>query len=103
MVTSRSPNDPDFFYFEDHLDNQDQEKQKNAKLQTQPLGPKKLAVIAAIELLYPHEFRAADVHLIADRKTTQKAIALRFHVPEYVIGSALHRGESSLPRLDGRW
>jgi hypothetical protein len=29
---------------------------------------------------------------IAAGKTTQKALALHFHVPEYVIGSALHPG-----------
>ena len=59
----------------------------------------KLAVIAAIELMYPHEFRDDDVDSIAKRKTTQKAIALRYHVPEYVIGSALHPGRLEFARL----
>jgi hypothetical protein len=59
----------------------------------------KLAVIAAIELMYPHEHRGDDVKLIAARKTTQKAIALRYHVPKYVIGSALHPGRLEFARL----
>lgn len=77
---------------EDHLDNQDQEKQKKRKIADATAQSEKLAVIAAIELMYPHEFRAIDVKLVAERQTTQKALALHFHVPEYVIGSALHPG-----------
>jgi hypothetical protein len=84
---------------EDHLDNQNEEAQKARKMADATAQSEKLAVIAAIELMYPHEFRDDDVGSIAKRKTTQKAIALRYHVPEYVVGSALHPGRLEFARL----
>lgn len=48
------------------------------------------AEIAAIELLYPYRFRAGDIAELQAGKTTHKRIAVHFHVPEHVIGMALH-------------
>ena len=49
--------------------------------------------------MYPHEYRESDVKAIAKGKTTMKAIALHFHVPVYVVGSALHPGRIELAKL----
>lgn len=84
---------------EDQLDNQDADKHKARKMAHATAQSEKLAVIAAIELMYPHEFREDDLKKIAERGTTQKALALHFHVPEYVIGSALHPGRIEFARL----
>jgi hypothetical protein len=84
---------------EDQLDNQDAEKQKARKMAHATAQWEKLAVIAAIELMYPHEFREDDLKNVAEQRTTQKALALHFHVPEYVIGSALHPGRMEFARI----
>ncbi len=79
---------------EEHLDQTETEKTQEPTQARQLADSKaqseKMAEIAAIELMYPYEFRAADIKALAEQKTTLKALALHFHVPEYVIGSALH-------------
>ena len=59
----------------------------------------RLAIIAATELMYPHQFRANDQAEINSGKATLRKIALHFHVPEYVVGSALHPGRIELARM----
>jgi hypothetical protein len=44
-----------------------------------------LAEVAAIELLYPFEFRAAD---LASQESLS-ALSVRYQIPEYAIGRAL--------------
>lgn len=88
---------------EDLLDQHETEETAKArKLAAVTAQSERLAVVAATELMYPHEYRAADVHAIAHGKTTLKAIALHFHVPVYVVGSALHPGRIELANLGWR-
>jgi hypothetical protein len=55
-----------------------------------PIQSEKLAEIAAIELMYPFKYRPADRAAIDAGTTTLRALAVHFHAPEYVIGTALH-------------
>jgi hypothetical protein len=50
----------------------------------------RLAFLAAIELMYPFRYRTADALQVKDGKMTLRAIAVHFHVPEFVVGQALH-------------
>ncbi|MBR1198796.1 hypothetical protein JQ574_22630 [Bradyrhizobium sp. AUGA SZCCT0158] len=89
----------DSMLLEDFLDEHETEETAKArKLAAASAQSEKLAVIAATELMYPHEYREADVRSIAEGKTTLKAIALHFHVPVYVVGSAHHPGRMELAR-----
>lgn len=58
----------------------------------------RLAEFAAIELMYPFEYRENDAVQVKEGKITIKAIALHFHVPEFVIGRALHSRHLTLAR-----
>jgi hypothetical protein len=48
-----------------------------------------LAEIAAIEILYPYEFRAADKEALLANKTTLAKLALEYDVPPFIISKAL--------------
>lgn len=61
----------------------------------------RLAEIAATELMYPFEFRAQDLADITAQKTTRKAIALHFHMPEFAVGRAL--GEQRMLLVQKFW
>lgn len=54
-----------------------------------PLMSEMLAEIAAIEMMYPREFRAADVAKVANGETTVEKIALQHDLPPYAIEQAL--------------
>lgn len=88
---------------EEHLDQSEAEKSQKPTQARQLADSKaqseKMAEIAAIELMYPHEFRKNDMAALAEQKTTLKALALHFHVPEYVIGSALHPARMHIAEL----
>lgn len=62
-----------------------------------PLESEMLAEIAAIEMLYPREFRANDIAKIAEKQTTIQKIALDHDVPPYAIEQA-HRHHDILER-----
>lgn len=49
-----------------------------------------LAEIAAIEILYPYEFREADVRALNDETTTYVKLAMYYEIPEFVVSQALH-------------
>lgn len=55
-----------------------------------PLKSEMLAEIAAIEMMYPREFRADDIAKIAAKATTLQKIALEHELPPYAIEQA-HR------------
>ncbi len=57
---------------------------------TDPLMSEILAEIAAIEMMYPREFRANDIAKIAAKQTTTQKIALTHELPPYAIELA-HR------------
>jgi hypothetical protein len=83
---------------EESLDNA-AEQQEIRKLADTKAQSEKLAEIAAAELMYPFEYRGADLQAIEARKTTLKAIAIHFHVPEYVIGTSLHPNRMQIAQL----
>lgn len=84
---------------EEHLDlEQDEATQKARKIADGKAQSEKMAEIAAIELMYPYEFREGDLEAIG-KTTTLKAVALHFHVPEFVIGSALHPARRHIAQL----
>ena len=58
----------------------------------------RLAEFAAIELMYPFKYRGNDAVQVKEGKTSIKAIALHFHVPEFVVGRALHPRHLTLAR-----
>ncbi len=64
-----------------------------------PLESEMLAEIAAIEMMYPREFRAADIEKIALKQTTLQKIALEHDVPPYAVEQA-HRHHKI---LEGCW
>lgn len=64
-----------------------------------PAQSERLAIIAATELMYPHHYRNGDLKDLGASKTTLRRIALHFHVPEYVIGSALHPGRIEIAKM----
>ncbi|WP_441280534.1 hypothetical protein [Tardiphaga sp. 862_B3_N1_1] len=47
-----------------------------------------LAEIAAIEVLYPHEFRAAEAVEISTKKTTWAKLCLHYEMPRYALTRA---------------
>lgn len=76
---------------EERMDqDEDEITQKARKLADARAQSEKLAEIAAAELMYPHQHRAADLKDCNSEKTTLQAIALHFHTPVYIIGVALH-------------
>lgn len=83
----------------DHKENGDPAIEATRKLASTTVQSERLAIIAATELMYPHEFRANDAVEMQANKTSLRKIALHFHVPEYVVGSALHPGRIELARI----
>jgi Zn-dependent peptidase ImmA (M78 family) len=83
---------------EDQLDQKDNGDDAR-ELAAVTVQSERLAIIAATELMYPHEFRDQDLKEIDAGTATLRKIALHFHVPEYVIGSALHPGRIKLARM----
>lgn len=83
---------------EDQLDQQENGDTQRA-LAAVTVQSERLAIIAATELMYPHQYRDIDLKEIEAGKTTLRKIALHFHVPEYVIGSAQHPGRIKISRL----
>lgn len=73
-------------------------KGKGIEAPTSPLQSEALALIAAGELMYPSEYRAADAEKLAKNETTISAIALQHDVPPFVIEHALEN-ESILSPL----
>jgi hypothetical protein len=59
-----------------------------------PLQSEALAEIGAIELMYPFEFREADIAKLAAGTTTIEAIALEHEAPSYAIEQALGHHET---------
>lgn len=57
---------------------------------SEQLQSEMLAFIAAIEMMYPREFRAADIEKIAQKEITVERIALDHDAPPYAIEQA-HR------------
>ena len=53
-----------------------------------------LAEIAAIELLYPAEYRNSDIEKLKTGETTLDKIALEHEVPAFIIENALQRHET---------
>ncbi len=49
-----------------------------------------IAEVAAIEILYPIEFREGDLAELVDGSETRKTLALRYDVPEYVVSRVLN-------------
>ena len=49
------------------------------------------AAIAAVEMVYPFEFRNPDAAQIKSKKTTIKQIALHFEIPEFAVSMSLSR------------
>ena len=85
---------------EDQLDQQENgHDNKDRAMAAIPAQSERLAIIAATELMYPHNFRAADLKDFEAGKTTIAKIALHFHVPDYIIGSALHPGHIKLANM----
>ena len=60
---------------------------------TSPQQSEALALMAAIELLYPYEYRAGDAAKLREGSTTISAIALHHDVPPFVIDQALESEE----------
>lgn len=56
---------------------------------TPALQSEMLAMIAAIELSYPFEFREIDIRKIAAEETTLAKIALEHQIPAYIVEHAL--------------
>jgi Zn-dependent peptidase ImmA (M78 family) len=52
--------------------------------------------ISAIELLYPHSFRAFDKEVLSRRGTSPSKLAVHFGVPEYIISRSLHSSHMDL-------
>jgi len=85
---------------EDRLDlDGDEVAQEARKLADSRAQSEKLAEIAAVELMYPYEFRQDDIKAIAKGTTTLKALAVHFQVPAYVIGVAQHPGRMHIATL----
>lgn len=59
-----------------------------------PLQSEMLAEIAAIELLYPFEFRESDLRKLANNETTVSKIALDHEAPAWSIDQALTHHET---------
>lgn len=64
-----------------------------------PLKSEMLAEIAAIEMMYPREFRATDIAKIAANQSTLQKVALQHELPAYAIEQA-HRHHDL---LDACW
>jgi hypothetical protein len=77
----------------------DPEAQKARKMADSRAQSEKLAEIAASELMYPHHFRESDIQAIADGKTTISALAMHFHAPSYIIGSAHHPNRMHIAKI----
>ena len=60
---------------------------------TNPLQSEYLAEIGAIELLYPFEYREADLQKLGNGETTIAKIALEHEAPAYAIEQALNHHE----------
>jgi hypothetical protein len=58
---------------------------------TRPLQSELLAVLAAIELMYPFEFREADIEKLNQNQTSITKIALTHEAPEHCIEDALRQ------------
>lgn len=82
--------------FEASLDSGIEEERKIADRKVQS---EKLAEIAAIEMMYPFEYRDNDLMLLREAKTTLRTLALHFHTPEYVVGTALHPGWMNIAKF----
>ena len=89
----------DSLLYEVHLDMHGDEKTNSTppkQLVPAPIQSEKLAEIAAIELMYPFSYRADDLAALKANKTTLRKLAVHFHAPEYVIGTALSAGHHRL-------
>lgn len=81
----------DALLYEVRLDTSAEKVEERAKtVIPHPIQSEKLAEIAAIELMYPFKYRAADIAAVEAGATTLRALAVHFHAPEFVIGTALH-------------
>lgn len=58
---------------------------------TNPLTSEMLAHVAALELLYPDEFREADITKIENQSKTHQQIAIEHEIPAYAVEQAMER------------
>lgn len=89
----------DALLYEVFLDKHGSEEENNKppkELTPNPIQSEKLAEIAAIELMYPFNYRSDDLAAMAANKTTLRKIAVHFHAPEFVIGTALSAGHHKI-------
>lgn len=82
-------------YLDRHGDEEETSKPPK-KMAAHPIQSEKLAEIAAIELMYPFKYRAVDIDAVAANKITHRALAVHFHAPEFVIGTALSAGHHKI-------
>lgn len=57
----------------------------SAEIAPPPAQSEKFAELAALELMYPFEFRQADAKKLEEKKITAKKIALEHEIPEFVV------------------
>jgi Zn-dependent peptidase ImmA (M78 family) len=67
---------------------------------TNPLQSETLAYAAAVELMYPYDFRDADIKKLETAETTIAKIALEHDVPAYAIEFALRNHATLKPCWD---
>lgn len=59
-----------------------------------PLASELLAEIAAIEMMYPFEYRGSDLEKLQRGETSFTKIALEHDMPEFAVETALHHHET---------
>lgn len=69
------------------------------------MGPvrisEKVAMLIAMELLYPHEYRRADQRQIAEGTQTEASLAMHYEIPSYIVGNTLD--PQWLDAMDSCW
>ena len=57
------------------------------------MGPirmsERLAMLIAVELLYPHEYRREDQRQIMEGTQTEASLAMHYEIPSYIVGQTL--------------
>jgi Zn-dependent peptidase ImmA (M78 family) len=67
---------------------------------TKPLVSEIMAHVAALELLYPDEYRVSDIAKLAGGEKTLQQIALEHDIPAYAVEQALDRHDDLKPFWD---
>jgi hypothetical protein len=55
-----------------------------------PVQSEVLATLAAFEILYPFEFRLADLNNVEDGNMTHASLAMHYEIPEFAVAHVLH-------------